>query len=97
MKRNADLNIGGIIFHFEEESCRILKDFLQSLEYNIPSSEDGAEIISDIETHIAELLLQKLEVGRQLIGKEDLEFLINDNHGHLSPHFQNYISFDCIA
>ncbi len=77
MKKNISINISGIIFHIEEDGYDQLKEYLESINRYFSTFEDSLEIISDIETRIAEIFLSKLKDGsKQVIEKEDVEALI---------------------
>jgi phage shock protein PspC (stress-responsive transcriptional regulator) len=77
MKRNISINIGGIIFHIEEDGYDKLKSYLDSINSYFSNFEDSKEIIDDIENRIAELLLQKLSDGKQVVIVEDIDELIS--------------------
>ncbi len=77
MKKNVSINIGGIIFHIEEDGYEKLRNYLDSVNTYFSSFEDSKEIIEDIEGRIAELFLAKLEDGKQVISKEDVDDLIS--------------------
>ncbi|SNT16649.1 phage shock protein C (PspC) family protein [Ekhidna lutea] len=76
MKKNISINIGGIIFHIEEDGYDKLKNYLDSINKYFSSFEDSKEIIDDIEGRIAEIFLSKLEEGKQIITPEDVNDLI---------------------
>lgn len=77
MKKNISINISGIIFHIEEDGYDILRKYLDSINAYFASFEDNSEILSDIESRIAELFLSKLSEGKQVITKDDVNSLIN--------------------
>ncbi|MEP4134788.1 MAG: PspC domain-containing protein [Cyclobacteriaceae bacterium] len=77
MKKTISINIGGIIFHIEEDGYDKLKNYLESVNKYFSRFEDSAEIISDIEGRIAELFLLKLTDGRQTLNIEDVSEVIN--------------------
>lgn len=77
MKKNISINISGIIFHIEEDGYSSLKTYLESITRYFSSYEDSKEIISDIESRIAEIFLTKLSDGKQVITLEDVENLIH--------------------
>jgi len=85
MKKNMNFNIGGIIFHIEEEGYNQLKELFESINYYFSSSEDAAEIIADIEMQIAEIFLLKLGEGKQVIALEDVESLTKYIPQHQMP------------
>lgn len=76
MKKNISINIGGIIFHIEEDGYDKLKNYLDSVNKYFSSFEDSKEIIDDIEGRIAEIFLSRLDEGKQIITGEDVNDLI---------------------
>lgn len=76
MKKNISINISGIIFHIEEDGYDTLKKYLDSISRYFSSFEDSAEILADIETRIAEILLSKLNEGKQVITLADVTALM---------------------
>jgi len=77
MKKNISINIGGIIFHIEEDGYEKLKSYLDSVNKYFSSFEDSKEIIEDIEGRIAEIFLGRLDEGKQVINPEDVDDLIS--------------------
>jgi phage shock protein PspC (stress-responsive transcriptional regulator) len=76
MKKTISINISGIIFHIEEDGYEKLKNYLSSIQRYFSGYEDCSEIISDIESRIAEIFLAKLGPGKQVITADDVEKLI---------------------
>lgn len=76
MKKTISINIGGILFHIEEDGYQKLKDYLESVAQYFSTFEDSPEIIADIESRIAELFMAKLSDGRQTLTIEDVTQLI---------------------
>src|ERR1041384_139491 len=76
MKKNISINISGIIFHIEEDGYEILRKYLDSINRYFSSFEDNSEILSDIESRIAEILLSKLSEGKQVVTAEDVNALM---------------------
>ena len=75
MKKNISINISGIIFHIEEDAFDKLKEYLDGINKYFSSFNDSQEIISDIESRIAEIFLAKLNDEKQVITLEDVESL----------------------
>ncbi|HZY82193.1 MAG TPA: PspC domain-containing protein [Cyclobacteriaceae bacterium] len=73
MKKNISINISGIIFHIEEDGYEILRKYLDSINRYFSSFEDNSEILADIESRIAEILLSKLSEGKQVVTAEDVQ------------------------
>ncbi len=77
MKKNISINIGGIIFHIEEDGFDKLRAYLDSVNQYFSTFEDSKEIIDDIENRIAEIFLSKLSDGKQVISNEDVVELMS--------------------
>ena len=76
MKKTVKINIGGVIFHLDEDAYQILQNYLTSINQRFAATEEGKEIISDIEHRIAEILQSKLSEQKQVISKEDIDEVI---------------------
>ena len=76
MKKNISINISGIIFHIEEDGYETLRKYLDSINNYFGSFEDSSEILSDIESRIAEIFLSRLNDGKQVVTAEDVSTLI---------------------
>lgn len=77
MKKTISINIGGIIFHIEEDGYEKLKGYLASIQKYFSSFADSKEILSDIESRIAERFLNKQKAeSKQVISLSDVDELI---------------------
>ncbi|MGM0408914.1 MAG: PspC domain-containing protein, partial [Bacteroidota bacterium] len=76
MKKTVKINIGGIIFHLDEDAYQILQNYLTAINNRFASSNEGKEIITDIENRIAEILQDKISEQKQVIVKDDIEEII---------------------
>jgi phage shock protein PspC (stress-responsive transcriptional regulator) len=77
MKKTISINIGGIIFHIEEDGYEKLKGYLSSIQKYFSSFADSKEILSDIEGRIAERFLNKQKIeNKQVISLSDVDELI---------------------
>ncbi len=76
MKKNISINIGGIIFHIEEDGFEALKQYLDTINRYFSDFDDSQEIINDIENRIAEIFLSKLKEDKQVINNEDIKTLM---------------------
>src|SRR5882762_3244144 len=76
MKKNISINISGIIFHIEEDGYDSLRKYLDSINRYFSSFEDNSEILADIESRIAEILLSKLSEGKQVVTADDINALM---------------------
>lgn len=59
MKKTFTINISGTVFHIEEDAYGILQKYLINLKNHFGLSEEGQEIIIDIEARIAEIFTSK--------------------------------------
>jgi len=76
MKKTVKINIGGVIFHLDEDAYHNLQNYLTAINQRFSSTDEGKEIISDIENRIAEILQSKLTEEKQVISDEDINELI---------------------
>ncbi|MCJ8164904.1 PspC domain-containing protein [Pontibacter sp. E15-1] len=75
MKKNISINLQGIIFHIEEDGYEQLSRYLASIRTYFSTYEGHEEIVEDIEARIAEIFSARLSPGKQVISKEDVEYL----------------------
>lgn len=55
MDKTININLGGSLFQIDEEAFRILRDYLQAINYRFKNVQGGLETIEDIESRIAEI------------------------------------------
>jgi phage shock protein PspC (stress-responsive transcriptional regulator) len=78
MKKTISINIGGVIFHIEEDGYEKLKSYLSSIQKYFSSFADSKEILSDIEGRVAERFLNKQKAeAKQVISLVDVDELIS--------------------
>jgi phage shock protein PspC (stress-responsive transcriptional regulator) len=75
MKKTHSANIGGTVFHIEEDAYERLQDYLQSIHTHFHFYPDVAEIVADIEGRIAEQLQQR-ELAPPVVRLADVERVI---------------------
>ena len=56
MKKTIKINIGGVLFHVDEDAFLILNTYLDKIKNHFGGEREGNEIITDIETRVAELM-----------------------------------------
>jgi len=76
MKKTVKINIGGVIFHLDEDAYQMLQQYLTAINTHFTSSDEGKEIIADIENRIAEILQSKTSEQKQVITQKDIEEII---------------------
>jgi phage shock protein PspC (stress-responsive transcriptional regulator) len=73
MKKTLTINISGSIFHIDEDAFDHLQSYLRTINSHYGSSEEGREIISDIEARIAEIFQEKLKTKGEVVTVEMVE------------------------
>jgi Putative stress-responsive transcriptional regulator len=76
MKITVSINLGGYSFNIDEDAYAELKRYLKNLELHFAGEESSSEILSDIETRMAELFRTKLTSYKQVINIEDVHQVI---------------------
>ena len=76
MKKTISINIGGNIFHIEEEGYNKLKSYLDSVYTFFSTFEDSTEITDDIENRIAEKFYSELKKNKEAISAKQVDELI---------------------
>lgn len=77
MKKTYTINISGNVFHIEEDAFDKLQDYLYSLSQYFSNQPGGQEIISDIESRIAELFSAKINENQESVTLEWVEEVIS--------------------
>lgn len=76
MNRIITINLGGRAIQIEEDAYDSLRNYLQQLEQQFAGTENGKEIIDDIESRISDILAEKLKQGRVSINKSDIDDVV---------------------
>lgn len=77
MKITVSINLGGFSFNIDEDAYSELKRYLKNLELHFAGEESSAEILSDIESRMAELFRNKITGYKQVITLEDVRQVIS--------------------
>ncbi|MEI6048624.1 MAG: PspC domain-containing protein [Bacteroidota bacterium] len=72
MKITVSINLGGYSFNIDEDAYAELKMYLRNLELHFAGEESSSEILSDIETRMAELFRIRITGYKQVINMEDV-------------------------
>jgi len=59
MKKTNTINLGGIIFHIDEDAFIQLQNYLNTIRDHFSISDGQNEIVNDIESRIAEIMPEK--------------------------------------
>ena len=76
MKITVSINLGGYSFNIDEDAYAELKRYLKNLELHFAGEESSSEILSDIESRMAELFRTKLTNYKQVIDLGDVNQVI---------------------
>ena len=76
MKKNFTVNISGLIFHMDDDAYQKLDRYMDSIKKHYKNSDGAEEIITDIETRIADLLQEKLSDKKQVITIDDINDVV---------------------
>jgi phage shock protein PspC (stress-responsive transcriptional regulator) len=77
MKITVSINIGGMAFHIDEDAYTELKIYLRNLDRYFAKEPSSAEIMSDIEARIADLLKAKINDSKQVVTLQDVREVID--------------------
>ena len=77
MKTTIKINLSGQIFTLDEDAYQVLKDYLDSISKRFRDTDEGKEIIEDIESRIAELFQEKISEKKQVITIDDVKAIID--------------------
>lgn len=76
MKKTVKINVGGVVFHVDDDAFVILNGYIEKIKARFSTDREGSEIITDIENRIAELLQLKLSEQKQAITIDDVNEMI---------------------
>jgi len=77
MKKTVTVNLGGIVFHIDEDAFEKLDKYLSKIESGINNSDDAKEIMVDIELRLSEIYKERLGTIRQVINIDDIQYSIS--------------------
>jgi phage shock protein PspC (stress-responsive transcriptional regulator) len=101
MKKTLTINLGGMVYHIDEDAYLVLNDYLERIKSGIVMLEGSNEIYDDIENRIAEILSGRLRNSRQVVTIQDINSVIeimgqpedisgNDKSKRTNPGSKNY-------
>lgn len=76
MKKTFTINISGNIFHIDEDAYEKLQQYLHIINTHFGITEEGREIVIDIESRISEIFQEKIAGKDQVISLEMVEEVI---------------------
>ena len=76
MKKTLTVNLGGTVYHIDEDAYVLLDNYLNNLKYHFRNEADADEIVRDMETRISELFSEYINQGQQVITIDNVEEVI---------------------
>lgn len=76
MKKTLTVNLGGTVYHIDEDAYILLDNYLNNLRYHFRKNNEADEIVRDMEVRISELFDEYIREGKQVITIENVEAVI---------------------
>ena len=76
MKKTLTVNLGGTVFHIDEDAYQLLDKYLANLRIHFRKEEGSEEIMNDFEMRISELFNERVRLGYEVITIEHVEEVI---------------------
>lgn len=76
MNKTVNSNIGGLVFHIDEDAYQKLTRYFEAIKRSLSNSSGKEEIMKDIEMRVAELLTEKQKSDKHVINIKDVDEVI---------------------
>jgi len=76
MKKTIKINLGGVVFHVDEDAYDLLRNYLDRLDARFSAEPGRKEILADIETRMAELFQARTSADKQVLTLADAREVI---------------------
>ena len=76
MNKTVNINLGGILFHIDEDAYQKLNRYFEAIKRSLSNSSGQDEIIKDIEIRVSELLTEKQKSEKHVVGMKDVDEVI---------------------
>lgn len=76
MNKTVNINIGGMIFHIDEDAFQKLTRYFEAIKRSLSNSSGQDEIMKDIEMRVAELLIERQKSDKHVINNKDVDEVI---------------------
>ena len=73
MNKTVTVNIGGIVFHIDENAYEKIKHYLESIRSHFTTADGRDEIMQDIEARIAEMFQERVKDSKQVVTLSDVD------------------------
>ena len=76
MTQTISINLGGLLFHIDDEAYEILKSYIKAIERQFNDEREKKDIIFDIEARLSELFTERINRQKDLIRVDDVNSVI---------------------
>ncbi|WP_293873060.1 PspC domain-containing protein [Flavobacterium sp.] len=76
MNKTVNSNIGGLVFHIDEDAYQKLTKYFEAITRSLSNSSGQDEIMKDIEMRVAELLTERQKSDKHVINNKDVDEVI---------------------
>ncbi|MGV3696417.1 PspC domain-containing protein [Flavobacterium sp.] len=76
MNKTVNINIGGLVFHIDEDAYQKLTRYFEAIKRSLSNSSGQDEIMKDIEMRVAELLSERQKSDKHVINNKDVDEVI---------------------
>ncbi|TPG37771.1 PspC domain-containing protein [Flavobacterium pectinovorum] len=76
MNKTVNINLGGMVFHIDEDAYLKLTRYFDAIKRSLNNSSGQDEIIKDIEMRVSELLTEKQKSDKHVVGLKDVDEVI---------------------
>ncbi len=76
MKKTITINLGGLVFHIDEDAYLLLEEYLKRLGDFYSGDMNSSEILEDIEARMADLFRERMTSGQEVITRTNAEEVI---------------------
>jgi phage shock protein PspC (stress-responsive transcriptional regulator) len=76
MNKTVNINIGGLVFHIDEDAYQKLTRYFEAIKRSLSNSSGKDEIMKDIEMRVAELLAEKQKSDKHAINNKEVDEVI---------------------
>jgi len=77
MKKTLSVNLGGSVYHIDDDAYQELMDYLQDVKRHLGDEASSEEVLNDIEQRISELFSQWMQGRREVITRADVQKVID--------------------
>ena len=76
MNKTVNINIGGLIFHIDEDAFQKLTRYFDAIRHSLSNSSGHEEIMKDIEMRVAELFSERQKSDKHVINLKDVDEVV---------------------